>query len=41
MNQIIIGNYITKKRKEKNMTQMQLGGKLGVTNKTVSKWKRC
>lgn len=38
MNQIKIGNYIQKKRKEKNMTQEQLAEKLSVSNKTISKW---
>lgn len=38
MNQIAIGNFIAKKRKEQNLTQEQLAEKLGVSNKTVSKW---
>lgn len=38
MNQIKIGNYISKKRKEKNITQEQLAEQLNVSNKTVSKW---
>jgi transcriptional regulator with XRE-family HTH domain len=38
MNQLAIGNFVTKKRKEKNLTQEQLAEKLGVSNKTVSKW---
>lgn len=38
MNQIMTGQYIAKKRKEKNLTQAQLAEKLGVSNKTVSKW---
>ena len=38
MNQISIGNFITKKRKEKNMTQAALAERLGVSNKTISKW---
>ena len=38
MNQIEIGNFIVKKRKEQNLTQAQLAEKLGVSNKTVSKW---
>lgn len=38
MNQIVIGNFIEKKRKEQNLTQAQLAEKLGVSNKTVSKW---
>ena len=38
MNQIAIGNFIEKKRKGQNLTQAQLAEKLGVSNKTVSKW---
>ena len=38
MNQANIGAYIAKKRKEKNLTQEQLAEKLGVSNKTISKW---
>lgn len=38
MDQIKIGNFIAQCRKEKNMTQRQLADKLGVSDKTVSKW---
>ena len=38
MDQIAIGKFIAKKRKEKNFTQEQLAERLGVSNKTVSKW---
>ena len=38
MNQSSIGLYIARKRREKNLTQEQLAGQLGVSNKTVSKW---
>lgn len=38
MDQIAIGRFITKKRKEKNLTQEQLAEKIGVSNKTISKW---
>ncbi len=38
MDQIAIGKFITKKRKEQNLTQEQLAERLGVSNKTVSKW---
>ncbi len=38
MNQSAIGQYIAKKRKDKNLTQEQLAQKLGVSNKTISKW---
>lgn len=38
MNQIEIGTFIAKKRKEQNLTQAELAEKLGISNKTVSKW---
>ena len=38
MNQIDIGNFILRKRKEKNLTQAGLAEKIGVSNKTISKW---
>ena len=38
MNQIDIGNFIARKRKEKNLTQAGLAEKIGVSNKTISKW---
>lgn len=38
MNQTAIGSYISKKRRKKNLTQEQLAEKLGVSNKTISKW---
>lgn len=38
MGQIKAGRFITKKRKEQNLTQEQLAERLGVSNKTVSKW---
>ena len=38
MNQHDIGLFIASKRKEQNLTQEQLAEKLGVSNKTVSKW---
>ena len=38
MNQTAIGSYIAKKRREMNLTQEQLAEKLGVSNKTISKW---
>lgn len=43
MDQIKIGKFITLKRKEKNLTQQQLAEKLGISNKTISKWEtgRC
>lgn len=38
MNQLTTGKFISRKRKEKNLTQEQLAEKLGVSNKTISKW---
>lgn len=38
MDQIAIGRYIVRKRKERNLTQEQLSEQLGVSNKTISKW---
>ena len=38
MNQKVIGAFIAKKRREKNLTQGQLAERLGVSNKTISKW---
>lgn len=38
MKQQNIGTFITKKRKEKNLTQEQLAELLHVSNKTISKW---
>lgn len=38
MDQSQIGKFIAELRKENNMTQAELGDRLGVTNKTVSRW---
>lgn len=38
MDQIAIGKFIAEKRKEQNLTQEQLAERLGVSNKTISKW---
>lgn len=38
MNQQVIGAFIAAKRREQNLTQQQLAEKIGVSNKTVSKW---
>lgn len=38
MDQIAIGKFIAKKRKQQNLTQEQLAAQLGVSNKTISKW---
>lgn len=38
MNQQKIGQFIAQKRKEHYLTQIQLAKKIGVTNKTISKW---
>lgn len=34
----VVGAYLAELRKENNLTQEQLGEKLGVTNKTISRW---
>ena len=38
MNQELTGSFIAQLRKEKNMTQKELADKLGISDKTVSKW---
>lgn len=38
MDQLQIGAFIAKKRKEKNLSQAALADKIGVSNKTISKW---
>lgn len=38
MDLIQIGKFIAELRKEQGLTQEQLGEKIGVTNKTVSRW---
>lgn len=38
MNQKEIGEFIAEMRKEKHLTQAELGERLGVTNKTISRW---
>jgi len=38
MNYQKIGSFIGAKRREKNLTQEQLAERLGVSNKTISKW---
>ena len=40
MNDNKVGKFIAKKRKEKGFTQQELGDKLYVTDKAVSKWER-
>ena len=38
MDQIKIGEFIASKRKEVNLTQVELAEKLGITDRAVSKW---
>ena len=38
MNQANIGKFISELRKEKNMTQLELANKLGITDRATSKW---
>ncbi len=40
MDQLKIGKFIAECRKRKNLTQMQLAEKLGITDKAISKWER-
>ena len=40
MDQIKIGKFIAECRRQKNLTQMQLAEKLGITDKAISKWER-
>ena len=40
MDQIKIGKYIAGKRKSLGYTQVQLAEKLGMSDKSVSKWER-
>ena len=38
MDQVKIGKFIAQRRKQANLTQMQLAEKLGITDRAVSKW---
>lgn len=38
MDMVKMGSFLAELRKEHNLTQAELGEKLGVTNKTVSRW---
>lgn len=38
MNQMKVGEFLATLRKEKGLTQAQLGEEIGVTNKTISRW---
>lgn len=38
MDQIKIGTFISKKRKEKKLTQSELANKLNITDRAISKW---
>ncbi len=40
MDQLKIGKFIAECRKKKDLTQMQLAEKLGITDKAISKWER-
>ncbi len=40
MDQIKIGKFIANRRKEQNLTQMQLAEKLSITDRAISKWER-
>ena len=38
MDQVKIGKFIAKCRKEKNITQAELAEKLNITDRAISKW---
>lgn len=38
MNMAKMGSFLAELRKEHKLTQADLGEKLGVTNKTISRW---
>ncbi|MBQ4191517.1 MAG: helix-turn-helix transcriptional regulator [Clostridiales bacterium] len=38
MNPYVTGTMIRRLREERKMTQLQLAGKIGVTDKAISKW---
>lgn len=38
MDQVKIGKFIAQCRKKANLTQMQLAGKMGITDRAISKW---
>ena len=38
MDLIRFGSFLAQLRREKGLTQQSLGERLGVTNKTVSRW---
>jgi len=38
MDQIKIGKFIAERRKNKNLTQLQLAEKLNITDRAISKW---
>ena len=38
MDQVKIGKFISEKRKEQNLTQMDLAEKLNITDRAISKW---
>ena len=38
MDLVKIGKFIAERRKEQNLTQMQLAENLGITDRAVSKW---
>ena len=40
MDQIKIGKFIAEERKKKGCTQRELADKLGISDKTISKWER-
>ena len=40
MKEQTMGSFIAAKRQERGLTQLELGERMGVTDKAVSKWER-
>jgi transcriptional regulator with XRE-family HTH domain len=38
LNQVKVGRFIAKMRKQQNLTQCEFADTLGISNKTISKW---
>jgi transcriptional regulator with XRE-family HTH domain len=40
LNSLLVGSYISRLRKEKDFTQMEIANLLNVSHQAVSKWER-